>query len=145
MSNPPIVQTPLNEEKNPKRDREEATPSSRPIAQTYVKRQRLNPFSEQEFTEETAGTTGIERAKSRQTTPSRGTQESYTSQAQMLERQQSVEVSSFRAPTGQNQDIREKYKEIKARNERLKAQRYAQYLKMAPTNQTRLMLAFDVK
>jgi len=52
----------------------------------------------------------------------------------MLERQQSVEVSSFRAPTGYNQDIREKYKEIKARNERLKAQSYAQYLKMAPTN-----------
>jgi len=48
-----------------------------------------------------------------------------------------VEVSSFRAPTGQSQDIKEKYKEIKARNERLKAQSYAHYLKMAPTNQTR--------
>ena len=39
----------------------------------------------------------------------------------------------------------ERYKEIKARNERLKSQTYAQYLKMTPTNQTRLMLAFDVK
>lgn len=37
------------------------------------------------------------------------------------------------------------YKEIKARNERLKAQTYAQYLKMTPTNQTRLMSAFDIK
>jgi len=46
MSNPHILQTPLNEERNLKRDREEATPSSRPIAQNYVKRQRLNPFSE---------------------------------------------------------------------------------------------------
>lgn len=63
----------------------------------------------------------------------------------MLERQQSVEVSSFRAPTGQNQGIREKYKEIKAMNERLKAQSYAQYLKMAPTNQKSLISAFDVK
>jgi len=63
----------------------------------------------------------------------------------MLERQQSVEVSSFRAPTGQNQDIREKYKEIKAKNEILKAQSYAQYLKMAPTNQTWLISVFDVK
>jgi len=62
-----------------------------------------------------------------------------------MERQQSVEVYSFRAPTCQDQDIREKYKEIKARNERLKAQSYPQYLKMAPTNQTGLMLAFDVK
>ena len=63
----------------------------------------------------------------------------------MLERQQSMEVSSFRAPSGQNQDIREKYKEIKVENERLRAQIYAHYLKMAPTNQTRLMSAFDVK
>ena len=124
MSNPSILQTPLNEERNPKRDREEATPSSRPIAQTYVKRQRLNPFSEQGFTAETAGTTG---AESRHTTPSGGTQEPSTSQAQMLERQQSVEVSSFGAPTGQSQDIREKYKEIKGRSERLKAQSYAHY------------------
>jgi len=62
----------------------------------------------------------------------------------MLERQQSVEVSSFRMPADKDQDIKERYKEIKARNERLKAQTYAQYLKMIPTNQTRLMSAYDV-
>jgi len=44
MSTPPILQTPLNEEKNTKRDGEDATPFSRPIAQTYVKRKRSNPF-----------------------------------------------------------------------------------------------------
>lgn len=108
MSTLPIVKTPLNEEKNPKRDSEEATPSSRPISQAYVKRKRLNPFLKQEFIEEIARTTGTERAESKQTTPSRGTQEPSTTQAQMLERQQSVEVSSFKAPTGQDQDIREK-------------------------------------
>lgn len=32
MSNLSILQTPLNEEKNPKRDREEATPSSRTVS-----------------------------------------------------------------------------------------------------------------
>jgi len=63
----------------------------------------------------------------------------------MLEKQQSVEESSLRIPADQDQDIREKYKEIKARNDRLKAQSYAQYLKMAPSNQTMLMSAFDVK
>lgn len=63
----------------------------------------------------------------------------------MLERQQSVEVSSFRVPSRQSLDIKEKYKEIKARNERLKVKSYAHFLKMAPTNQTRLMLAFDIK
>lgn len=79
------------------------------------------------------------------TTPSGGTQEPSTSQVQMLERQQIVEVSSFRAPTGQSQDIKDKYKEIKARNERLKIQSYAYYFQMAPTSQTRLMSAFDRK
>lgn len=51
----------------------------------------------------------------------------------------------MRNPAGQDQEIREKYKEIKVRNERLKLQNYAEYLKMAPTNQTRLMPTFDVK
>jgi len=73
MSNPPILQTPLNEERNLKRDREEATPSSIPIAQTYAKKQRLNPYAEQEYIEETAGTSGAERTKSRHTTPFGGT------------------------------------------------------------------------
>lgn len=63
----------------------------------------------------------------------------------MLMRQQSVEVSSFKIPADKDQDIKERYKEIKARNERLKAQTYAQYMKMTPTNQTRLMSAFDIK
>ena len=42
-------------------------------------------------------------------------------------------------------DIKGKYKEIKVKNEKLKVETYAHYLKMAPTNQTRLMLAFDIK
>jgi len=43
----------------------------------------------------------------------------------MLERQLSVEVSSFRS-ADKDQDIKDRYKEIKMRNERLKAQKYAQ-------------------
>jgi len=54
-------------------------------------------------------------------------------------------VSSFRAFSEKSLDIKGKYKEIKARNEKLKAQTYAHYLKMVPTNQTRLMSAFDIK
>ena len=63
----------------------------------------------------------------------------------MLERQLSVEVSSFSRPADRDHDIKEKYKEIKARNERLQVQTYAQYLKLTPTNQTRLMSAYDIK
>lgn len=54
-------------------------------------------------------------------------------------------MSSFRILVDKDQDMRERYKDIKARNERLEAQNYAQYLKMAPTNQKRLMSTYDVK
>lgn len=150
MSTPPNLQTPLNEEKSLKRNREEATTSGRATIQTYaetnlVKRQRLNPVSEQEFTEETVGATSTEIKRSRPATASWGTLEPSTSHTQMLERQRSVEVSSFRMPANKDQDIRERYKGIKARNERLKAQTYSQYLKMAPNNQRRLMSAYGVK
>jgi len=106
-----------------------------PLDQVYVKRQRLNPLSEKEYEERRSDTVQTTLAGE---TPS-------TSQTQALNRQPSVEVSSLRTVSEQNQDLKEKYKEIKARNEQLKAQTYAKYLKMAPTNQTRLMSAFDIK
>lgn len=150
MSTPPILQTPLNEEKNIKINREEATTSGRETSQAYaetnkVKIQRINPVPEQEFIEETVWATSTKREEIMHTTPSGGTLEPSTSYTQMLERLQSVEVSSFKMPVDRDQDIKEIYKDIKARNERLKAQTYAQYLKKAPTNQTRLMSTFDVK
>lgn len=150
MSTPPNLQNPLNEEKSLKRNREEATTSGRETTQTYAntslfKRQRLNLVLEQDFTEETIGATSTERERSRLATPFGGTLEPSTSHTHMLERKQSVEVSSFRMRANRDQDIRERYKYIKARNERLKAQTYAKYLKMAPTNQTRIMSAYDVK
>ena len=82
---------------------------------------------------------------SKPTTPSRDIQEPSTSQTQMLERQLSMEVCSFSRPADKDQDIKERYKGIKMRNEKLKAQTYAQYLKLTPTNQTRLMSTFDIK
>ena len=62
----------------------------------------------------------------------------------MLERQLSVEVSSLSRPTDKDKDIKDRYKEIKMRNEKLKAQTYAQYLKLTPTNQTRLISTFEI-
>ena len=55
MGNPPIVQTPLNEEKNLKRDREVAIPTSGPSNEPGAKRHKLNPYLEEEFFEETIG------------------------------------------------------------------------------------------
>jgi len=45
------LQTPLNEERIQKRSRNEANPSIVPLEQVYVKRQRLNPLSEEEYEE----------------------------------------------------------------------------------------------
>jgi len=56
-----------------------------------------------------------------------------------------VEVSSFVRPALKEADIKERFKEIKMRNEKLKADTYANYLKMTPPNKNRLMLAFDIK
>ena len=63
----------------------------------------------------------------------------------MLERQLSVEVSSFNRPTDKDKDIKDRYKEIKMRNEKLEEQYYAQYLKLTHTNQTKLMSSFYIK
>lgn len=53
MGDPPILQTPLNEEKSLKRDRKVVTPTSGSSDQPGVKRHRLNPHLEEEFFEET--------------------------------------------------------------------------------------------
>ena len=50
----PVLQTPLNEERAKKMDRQEETPTGASIEQEGEKRQRLNPYSEEEFTEEIA-------------------------------------------------------------------------------------------
>lgn len=55
MGNPQGVQTPLNEKKNFKRDREVATSASGHSDQPGAKRHRLKPYSEEEFFEETTG------------------------------------------------------------------------------------------
>lgn len=53
VGEPPILQTPLNEENNKKRDRELATPTSGPSEEPGAKRHRLNPLLEEDFFEET--------------------------------------------------------------------------------------------
>jgi len=52
-----------------------------------------------------------------------------TSNTQLIERQLSVEVSSFTKPLDKEKDIKDIYKEIKLRNEKLKDETYAQYFK----------------
>lgn len=84
------MQTPLNEEKNLRRDREVATHVSGLSDQTSAKRHRLNPCLEEEFFEETKGSLRKEGADSQHTFPVGGTPS--ISQREELERQQSTEV-----------------------------------------------------
>jgi len=59
----PALQTPLNEERNKKRDRETTTPISGSTEQPGAKRQRLNPLSKEETIEETVDSQREERAR----------------------------------------------------------------------------------
>jgi len=67
-----------------------------------------------------------------------------TSNTQLLERQKSIEVSSF-VRLADKEGIKDRYKEIKLRNEKLKAATYPQYFKHSAPNQRILMSTFDIK
>lgn len=56
-----------------------------------------------------------------------------------------MEISSSIRPTDKEKDIKDRFKEIKMRNEKLKVETYAKYLKITPPNQTRLVSSFDIK
>ena len=56
-----------------------------------------------------------------------------------------MEVSSTMPQSKQASDIKRMFIEIKARNDPLRLQIYNHYLKMAPTNQQRLMSTYDIK
>lgn len=108
-----VLQTPLNEERNKKRDRETTTPASGPTGQPGTKRQRLNPLSEEEIGEETTDGQRDERVVSQQTFPLGGT--SISSQRQELERQHSAEVSSLGPLSKEALDIKKTFTKIKSR------------------------------
>ena len=152
MNIPPVLKTPANEDKNPKRNREEGSSSTMETTDEQfeisdMKRPKLNPVTEQEDTidlvEITDTDTMVERSKI--ITASGETQQPSTPNTQLIERKLSVEVFSFTKPTDKEKYIKDRYKEIKLRNENLKAETYAQYFKHIPVNQSMLMLAFDIK
>jgi len=134
----PVLQTPLNEERGKKRDREETTPPSGSTQQPEAKRQRIDPQAEEEhISEERRQSQSKEGESSQQTATSSFQQE----QAM----QQSTEVSSSRQQGKQPAGIKGAFMEIKAQNELLRVQLYDQFLKATPSKQQRLMAAYDIK
>ena len=71
------------------------------------------------------------------------TEASVSSFQQEQERPLGGEVSSLGQQRRAESNIKKQFMEIKARNEPLRFQLYNQLLKMAPTNQQRLMSAYD--
>jgi len=66
---------------------------------------------------------------------------------QEQERKQGVEVTSTstKQQSKQGSDIKKAFTDIKARNEPVRFQLYNQLLRMFPTNQQRLMAAYEIQ
>lgn len=103
----------------------------------------MNPLSKEEFIQEITDSPTDERVVSQDTSPVIETTAS--SHRQEIGRQHSVEFSSARQQSKQGSDIKRKFTEIKAMNEPIRIQLYNHLLKMAPTNQQRLMSAYDIQ
>jgi len=88
----PVLQTPHNEERGKKRDRTDGTPTGTSTDQQGEKRQRLNPYAEEEITEETIGNIRGEGTSEQQIPPILETSASSFQQEQ--EKQPGGEVSS---------------------------------------------------
>lgn len=138
-----IFQTPLNMEKGKKREAEAATPLTGYSQQPHIKRQKLNTPLEVESIDEILDSQGLEQLGSQQTETV--SEASTTSQRKELQKQQSVEISSFKTPVKDTGEIKKTFINIKAKNDPLRIQVYNQFLKMAPKNQERLMSSFDIQ
>ena len=138
-----ILQTPLNVEKGKKRDVEVATPFTGSSQQPQTKRQKLNTPPEVESIDEILDSQGQEQLDSQQTGSVSGA--STTSQRKELQKQPSIEISSFKTPVKDAGDIKNTFINIKARNDPLRIQVSNQYLKMASENQEILMSNFDIQ
>jgi len=106
------LQTPLNEEKGRKRDREEDTPVSGPAEQPETKRQRVDPLPEEEVIEEIIESPRSERLAS--PLISLETESPTTSHGQKTGKQPIMEISSARPQSKQSLDIKRPFMEIKA-------------------------------
>ena len=126
-----VLQTPQKEDISRKRDRE--TPLTTSTTQGE-KRQRLNPFSEEEMPIGQSLGMGPPSMEA-----------SASSFQQEQERTAGGEVSSSSQQRGGELSIKQQFIDIKKRNEPIRIQLYNHLLKMAPTNQQRLMSAYDVQ
>ena len=125
-----VLQTPQKEDISRKRDRETPLTTSTTHGE---KRHRMNPFSEEEMPIGQSLGMGPPSMEA-----------SASSFQQEQERMIGGEVSSSSQQGGGELGIKQQFIDIKKRNEHIRIQLYNHLLKMAPTNQQRLMSAYDV-
>jgi len=114
---PSLLQTPLREDISRKRERET------PLTEGSEKRQRLNPFGEEEMHSFETSASSIQHEQDRTALG---------------------EVSSSGQGKSRAEGIKDFFRDAKRRSEPLKIKLYNYLLNMAPSNQQRLMSAYDV-
>ena len=100
------------------------------------KRPKLNPMSEQEENIASEEITNTEEMgqRSKEVAASEERHQPSTSNTQMMDRQQSMEIPSYVKSTEKEKDIKDRFKEIKMSNERLNAETYVQYRNLTLPN-----------
>jgi len=143
-----ILHTPDPQDKNSKRAREEGSYSTETTFDTKFKlvsrnKTKLNLVIEHEKIVEAKIEIII-----RGDAPSTHVEETplpSSSSAQIIQNQNYAEVSSSIETVEKEKDIMERHKEIKIKNEALKAAICTKYWKQTPSNQSRLLSDFDIK
>jgi len=115
---PSLLQTPLREDISRKRERET------PLTEGSEKRQRLNPFGEEELHSFETSASSIQQEQDRTALG---------------------EVSSSGQGKSRGESIKDFFRDAKRRSEPLKIKLYNYLLNMAPPNQQRLMSAYDTQ
>ena len=140
------MQTVNQGDKATKRVREEGTYTAETTTETwfklrYNKKPKLNLVDKEKETIE-AEDTDVAEKNNEPATKIINEEHTDYSNTQVIEKQQNMEASSSQRAEDKDIDIREKYKQIKTKNEEIKNEIYSQYLKQTPGIQNRLLSAF---
>ena len=131
------MQTPAQEERGTKRDREESTPASGSSQQPQAKRKRADSPEVEDITEEILDSSRKDREGSQHT----GTSSFQQEQGLQL----GLEVSSSSQQSKKPKSTKASFKQIKAQNDLLSVDVYKQFLNATPAQQERLMSVYDLK
>ena len=130
------MQTPTQEDRGTKRDREESTPASGSSQQPQTKRPRADSPEVEDITKEVLDSSRKDREGSQHT----GTSSFQQEQGLQL----GLEVSSSSQQSKKPKSTKASFKQIKAQNDLLRVEVYKQFLNATPAQKERLMSIYDI-